>query len=1235
MLSFEAVRALLPSAAKLRQDEDTSVISTLFGVPVGFQFGTAMGFKGLPGLAIDILTDPLNLVAFPIGALTKTGKAARVVGRLAKGAAVAAEVAPEVTKAAQLGVAALKTGAVDEASKTLQALRILKKSVGLTTEQKLAETSLLIHRKAALETAPFQQLLDDIAGKSEEEVGKHLQSLKSVAGSRKSFSHLIGEPGVFHPNIHYVNAASTILERDGVGAVRSYLSGQIAKRGTLQSEALRLAKAGNFSEFQTVVKEIEKLHPSKGFDILFKNRRKEWRAFFEVGESGQPIQMLADNLADQTARGQRALLQAGIPFTSVQKPLIQGTGAMAGAAAAGAMLKPITKYLPESPTGMVPGAQASSARYRKLAGDPTTDFIGAHTVYDVTKRAVDSIRGIDIPKNERQFGNVADTLFIEKDRTSTFAKTAGMALKAAMTDAGLVSEKDMHLLTEALQNKEAFFKIERYEEPLFRDHVGSIADKVPVGPEGKLIRKAGRFGPTRVYGGLTDHAIKAGLTEKHARLIEALDTAIGDAGQVAISEGAIRGSIDDYFPRLVKKVTKGKEEAARLALIGVRDGYTGSGGKITTKSFTRHAMQRTIPGYEQLLELEKRGLIEVEKDPSVVISAYLESVGKAAANARFSRRLKGAMIPAELTEQASKVAGDGMVPALVPDHLTGPKKAYVKALQQSGMYERISSDWALNYAEEYIRHADDKMFKRLKKTQLGEDAAFRFEKIGRPNGIWIRKDLVRPLRAVVESGISVKPAADQLVSDKAFAAALAMNSVMKRSLLSFSAFHYMALTESAIASQGASFFRNIPTYAQMFKEGGNPLNQRHFLESLDIYDDALKAGLELNPPMDAEMDTFNRAIKWTADRVGAPKAAKAIIAADAAINGRLWYYHRGLKFHAFNELRAKALLHYQDEIQSGAKKVSDITKGVADHVNTSFGGNSFDRFLVSKKGQQWMRLLMLAPDWTVSNMLIAKDVFANWFLKNEIVKKTGKWWGLPVSDAMIAQHDVRQFFARQYAMRSGLYLAGAAAMANYAFTGHFPWDNSDKHKTHLELPWKDSQGRALYLDSGKQFTEPFEMLAGPIEGLNKKSAPLMRLAITQLTGRDFFGRPIVTAEDGPLANVAKRIGVGVNSLAPITAQEILGMRSAGDKDLSTRLLNLTGMPVKVEFKRKMAQEEDAAAEDPQPVIHATEPEEAELSQGFGLYGEAMDSYRKDYNYMRGLESSMAVLPRGLNLPVAR
>ena len=78
--------AIVPSLTKVPESEDRSILSTIFGIPVGFQFATAAGMKGLPALALDIITDPLNLALGGVlkPGLTAAGKAAKAMTRGAK-----------------------------------------------------------------------------------------------------------------------------------------------------------------------------------------------------------------------------------------------------------------------------------------------------------------------------------------------------------------------------------------------------------------------------------------------------------------------------------------------------------------------------------------------------------------------------------------------------------------------------------------------------------------------------------------------------------------------------------------------------------------------------------------------------------------------------------------------------------------------------------------------------------------------------------------------------------------------------------------------------------------------------------------------------------------------------------------------------------------------------------------------------------------------------------------------
>ncbi|MBM3274639.1 MAG: hypothetical protein FJZ00_05780 [Candidatus Sericytochromatia bacterium] len=66
------------------------------------------------------------------------------------------------------------------------------------------------------------------------------------------------------------------------------------------------------------------------------------------------------------------------------------------------------------------------------------------------------------------------------------------------------------------------------------------------------------------------------------------------------------------------------------------------------------------------------------------------------------------------------------------------------------------------------------------------------------------------------------------------------------------------------------------------------------------------------------------------------------------------------------------------------------------------------------------------------------------------------------------------------------------------------------------------------------------------------------------------------------------------------------MRSNNDRDLGTRLLTFTGLPVKVEFRRAAAEGDEEATD------------EDVLKDQLALYGEAAEEYAKDPKYMKKL-----------------
>jgi len=135
-----APRAFNVGIKPVTPTEDDSAIATLFGVPIGFQFGTAMGIENPIGaLAVDILTDPITWLTGGLGGLTKIGRAIKTTRGLKSGARAnqlgqAFEFAARAAERPDLAQAALKAGQAGDAiqlgkiGKELKAIKIPRSS---------------------------------------------------------------------------------------------------------------------------------------------------------------------------------------------------------------------------------------------------------------------------------------------------------------------------------------------------------------------------------------------------------------------------------------------------------------------------------------------------------------------------------------------------------------------------------------------------------------------------------------------------------------------------------------------------------------------------------------------------------------------------------------------------------------------------------------------------------------------------------------------------------------------------------------------------------------------------------------------------------------------------------------------------------------------------------------------------------------------------------------------------
>ncbi len=185
-----------------------------------------------------------------------------------------------------------------------------------------------------------------------------------------------------------------------------------------------------------------------------------------------------------------------------------------------------------------------------------------------------------------------------------------------------------------------------------------------------------------------------------------------------------------------------------------------------------------------------------------------------------------------------------------------------------------------------------------------------------------------------------------------------------------------------------------------------------------------------------------------------------------------------------------------------------IFEGVAEVMNRKYGGLNWDKMGTTQMQKRLMRAIILAPDWTFSNLMLGVSAFKGGFH--------------PTMWQTMGSNTVEGWAARQSLAKTTASFFATLQGVNYLLNGHFTWDNEEGRWWSIQLPWKASDGRRMYAD----WLLPGELkdllrisaslVSGDVEAARKfgagKLAPLTRFGLSLAGGRDWLGRPI--AEPG-------------------------------------------------------------------------------------------------------------------------
>jgi hypothetical protein len=341
----------------------------------------------------------------------------------------------------------------------------------------------------------------------------------------------------------------------------------------------------------------------------------------------------------------------------------------------------------------------------------------------------------------------------------------------------------------------------------------------------------------------------------------------------------------------------------------------------------------------------------------------------------------------------------------------------------------------------------------------------------------VNPEIVKDLKVVFDSPFS-HPAIKALES---------INAVAKKSMLSISLFHHLALTEAAFSSgigrKAISLWNPYKIYDALKNKNYEIFKQ------MDMAKDGIEHGLTFGALSDVQRSIIVKGLntleRRTKDIPGLKTITKGMRKGNQLWDAALWdYYHNTLKLQAYEHQTARELKRQNPQTPEQRAK---IKTEIAEFVNNSFGGQNWDlnRVMGQPKIRQMMQWAMLAPDWSISTL---------------------KQAAAPVKGVMKGE---RATTARGnlFWLRAALYYNVIAQAVNYYNTeraqgkGRLTWDNPPGKKLDI-YAGQNPDGTEKYIRMGKQFREVYDWMSEPINTLGKKLSPSLREGLRQLTKHD-------------------------------------------------------------------------------------------------------------------------------------
>lgn len=329
-----------------------------------------------------------------------------------------------------------------------------------------------------------------------------------------------------------------------------------------------------------------------------------------------------------------------------------------------------------------------------------------------------------------------------------------------------------------------------------------------------------------------------------------------------------------------------------------------------------------------------------------------------------------------------------------------------------------------------------------------------------------------------------------------------------------------------------------------------------------------------------------RVVQQEADRIAQPVGIQAGKPVDLYIKANHWMddmmwgrLHVGMKLEVWSKtsdiLRESSIERAAKNPKARILSQAEADQIAAKYTNDMFGGLNWTRLameaktplgravaqeMLSPKGRRIMRIMMFAPDWTISTARAALAA-----VDKDLVNPLK--WG-DVATGMF-QPITRGDLARQYVARSALYYLAVGDAINYSMSGHHLWENEGRGWSWID--WGDGR----WMQFSKHIMETPHWFEKPVKQGVSKLGYIPKEIANQALGTEYLAPSV--GKDGRVfagpkmqdPSVVGRFGHALGGLVPIPLQQ-------GPDE--TFLWNFAGMPIygktaeqKEELRRQQAE----------------------------------------------------------------